>query len=61
MEPIEEPANTIEILMPKGYEYAEKDADKRKGYTFKRKYTLQRNQACPCGSGKKFKNCHMVD
>jgi preprotein translocase subunit SecA len=23
--------------------------------------TVGRNDACPCGSGKKFKNCHGID
>lgn len=51
----------VEVNIPKGFKYLEPDDTKRKGYTLVRKYNLSRNQLCPCGSGKKFKHCHMVD
>ena len=34
----------------------EKEKKKRKPYV--RKHNIGRNDPCPCGSGKKFKNCH---
>lgn len=30
-----------------------------KGYTFVRRAKIGRNDPCPCGSGKKFKKCHI--
>lgn len=29
------------------------------GYTFIRRVKVGRNDPCPCGSGKKFKKCHV--
>jgi uncharacterized protein YecA (UPF0149 family) len=54
-------ATKAKRIIPKGYKYQEEDASKRKGWTLVRKSNINRNQACPCGSGKKFKHCHMAD
>jgi hypothetical protein len=42
------------------YDILNKEAKNAK--TFKRKSPFpQRNQPCPCGSGKKFKHCHEIE
>jgi preprotein translocase subunit SecA len=46
----------------KGQEEAAKSMRTLKPSTFKRKSPKPgRNQICPCGSGKKFKNCHEIE
>lgn len=30
-----------------------------KGYTYVRRVKIGRNERCPCGSGLKFKKCHI--
>lgn len=32
-----------------------------KGYTFVRRRKIGRNEPCPCGSGVKFKKCHLYN
>ncbi|HVH38550.1 MAG TPA: SEC-C metal-binding domain-containing protein, partial [Gemmatimonadaceae bacterium] len=49
----EEPADVETLTLP------EPTSDDTKGQTFKRfGDKIGRNDPCPCGSGKKYKNCH---
>jgi hypothetical protein len=57
--PAREWAGWIEMLGPK-FLAKFRDDGSVKGETFKKNYTdVNRNDPCPCGSGKKFKKCCM--
>lgn len=47
-----EPFYDADINIDAGYEY-------RKGDTITRQRKIGRNDTCPCGSGKKYKRCHL--
>lgn len=54
-----------EFFTGKDDEEVKKKMDERlnelqaKGHTFVRRVKIGRNEPCPCGSGKKFKRCHI--
>jgi len=50
-------ANTAEKLQDKMNELQAKMKDD--GFTETKRVKLGRNDPCPCGSGKKFKKCHL--
>jgi len=59
MAPLAKNETIITVHIPPELKYQEADASKRKGFTLIKKAEISRNQKCPCGSGKKFKHCHM--
>jgi preprotein translocase subunit SecA len=64
---LDTPQQVLDLAQKLVTTYAEVKAtmDKRlkqlqaQGHTFKKRAKIGRNDVCPCGSGKKFKKCHL--